>query len=107
MMGPLVLFAAMLGLSAAADKPHVIFFLMDDMGWNDCSWHNENIKVSTLMSLLNVSMRLIFYTFPKQIRLLGPVLIPIRAVFDVDIDVKTALIGVKTGPNKRICLRKV
>ena len=106
MMGPLVLFAAMLGLSAAADKPHVIFFLMDDMGWNDCSWHNENIKVSTLMSLLNVSMRLIFYTFPKQIRLLGPVLIPIRAVL-TSISTSKRLIGVKTGPNKRICLEKV
>ena len=43
------------------------------------------------------------FTFSKQIRLLGPVLTPIRAVFDV----KTALIGVKTGPNKRICLGKV
>ena len=26
---------------------------------------------------------------------------------DTDIDVKTALIGVKTGPNKRICLEKI
>jgi len=29
--------------------------------------------------------------------------VPIKRI---DIDVKTALIGVKTGPNKRICLEK-
>ena len=27
--------------------------------------------------------------------------------FKIDIDVKTALLGVKTGPNKRICLEKI
>ena len=46
--------------------------------------------------------------FSRQIRLLGSVLTPIRADltcrFDVD---KTALIGVKTGPNKHICMEKI
>jgi len=51
MLGPAVLFAALLGLGMAADKPHVVFFLMDDMGWNDCSWHNSDIKMPNLDEL--------------------------------------------------------
>merc|ERR1712047_44677 len=71
MMGPLVLFAAMLGLSAAADKPHVIFFLMDDMGWNDCSWHNDKIKMPNIDEIRKTGVTL-------ESNYVGPVCSPTR-----------------------------
>ena len=44
----------------------------------------------------------IFFQTKNYIKLLGPVLTPSRAIFD-----KSALLGVKTDPNKRICLGKM
>jgi len=71
MMGPLVLFAAMLGLSAAADKPNIVFFLMDDMGWNDCSWHNDKIKMPNIDEIRKTGVTL-------ESNYVGPVCSPTR-----------------------------
>ena len=31
-----------------SDKPNIIFILADDLGWNEVSWHNRNIKTPYL-----------------------------------------------------------
>ncbi|XP_064631744.1 uncharacterized protein LOC135490027 [Lineus longissimus] len=34
-------------------RPHVIFIVADDFGWNDVSWHNRNINTPNLEELAN------------------------------------------------------
>ena len=35
----------------AAPKPHVVYFLVDDLGWHDVPWHNPTLKTPTLSRL--------------------------------------------------------
>ena len=59
-------------------------------------------------SLLNKRVdTLIFKSFFQADTLIRVSFNTYQSRFDIDIDVKTALIGVKTGPNKRICLGNV
>ena len=32
----------------AARKPHIVFILVDDLGWNDVSWHNTGVVMPNL-----------------------------------------------------------
>ncbi|XP_046553551.1 arylsulfatase I-like [Haliotis rubra] len=34
--------------AAAADKPHIVFIVADDLGWNDVGWINPDIQTPTL-----------------------------------------------------------
>merc|ERR1711935_1288320 len=74
MAGPstLILLSAMLAMSMAADKPHVVFFLMDDMGYNDCSWHNDKIEMPHLDELAKEGLIL-------DSNYVGPVCSPTRS----------------------------
>jgi len=36
----------------SVDKPHVIFFLIDDLGYNDVSWHNSEVLTPYIDSLV-------------------------------------------------------
>ena len=35
----------------AAPKPHIVYFLVDDLGWHDVPWHNPGLKTPTLAAL--------------------------------------------------------
>jgi len=74
MAGPstLILVSAMLAMSMAADVPHVVFFLMDDMGYNDCSWHNDKIEMPHLEELAKEGLIL-------DSNYVGPVCSPTRS----------------------------
>ncbi|KAH8053087.1 sulfuric ester hydrolase [Aureococcus anophagefferens] len=37
--------------SDAAPKPHIVYFLVDDLGWHDVPWHNPSLKTPTLAAL--------------------------------------------------------
>eukprot|EP00730_Choanoeca_flexa_P018292 TRINITY_DN8887_c0_g1_i2.p1 TRINITY_DN8887_c0_g1~~TRINITY_DN8887_c0_g1_i2.p1 ORF type:complete len:511 (+),score=116.86 TRINITY_DN8887_c0_g1_i2:85-1617(+) len=39
---------ALLAVAWAAPKPHVIFFVIDDMGWSNIGYHNDNAKTPNL-----------------------------------------------------------
>ena len=32
----------------AAHKPNIVFILVDDLGWNDVSWHNTEVEMPNL-----------------------------------------------------------
>ncbi len=34
------------------DKPHIIFMIADDLGWNDVGWHNDKVKTPVLDGLV-------------------------------------------------------
>ncbi|XP_046553561.1 arylsulfatase I-like [Haliotis rubra] len=44
----LLAFSSCLKSSTAADKPHIIFIVADDLGWNDVGWINPDIQTPTL-----------------------------------------------------------
>ena len=48
-----------------------------------------------------------FFNFSRTDAIVGAGFDTYWSRFDVDIDVKTALVGVGTGPNRRICLGRV
>ena len=41
-----------------SSKPHVIFILSDDLGWNDVGYHNSEIKTPTIDRLAKEGVRL-------------------------------------------------
>ncbi|XP_048247762.1 arylsulfatase I-like [Haliotis rufescens] len=43
-----IIVALCLKISTAADKPHIVFIVADDLGWNDVGWVNPDIKTPTL-----------------------------------------------------------
>lgn len=49
----LVIFASVFATSAwnYNVKPHILFIVADDLGWNDVSWHNPDIMMPTLDKL--------------------------------------------------------
>lgn len=50
---------------AAADKPNIIYFLADDLGWADVGWHGDEIKTPNLDKLAGAGAKLEqFYVLP-------------------------------------------
>ncbi len=50
---------------AAANKPNIIYFLADDLGWADVGWHGSEIKTPNLDKLANAGAKLEqFYVLP-------------------------------------------
>ncbi|XP_035668236.1 arylsulfatase B-like [Branchiostoma floridae] len=53
----LLLTGALVGLVSAQDgsqnatKPHILFIVADDLGWNDVGWHNPDVKTPVLDKL--------------------------------------------------------
>jgi arylsulfatase A-like enzyme len=53
------------GSAAAAEKPNIIYFLADDLGWTDVGWHGSEIKTPNLDKLANGGAKLEqFYVLP-------------------------------------------
>jgi arylsulfatase A-like enzyme len=53
------------GCLAAAEKPNIICFLADDLGWTDVGWHGSEIKTPNLDKLANGGAKLEqFYVLP-------------------------------------------
>ena len=51
--------------SPAAEKPNIIYFLADDLGWTDVGWHGSNIKTPNLDKLAEGGAKLEqFYVLP-------------------------------------------
>jgi arylsulfatase A-like enzyme len=49
----------------AADKPNIVIFLADDLGWADVGWHGTEIKTPNLDKLASAGLRLEqFYVHP-------------------------------------------
>jgi arylsulfatase A-like enzyme len=52
-------------LAAAADKPHIVYILADDLGWKDVAYHGGKIKTPHLDRLASEGLRLEkFYVQP-------------------------------------------
>jgi arylsulfatase A-like enzyme len=50
---------------SAAEKPNIVFFLADDLGWGDVGWHGSEIPTPNLDQLANSGARLeAFYVQP-------------------------------------------
>jgi arylsulfatase A-like enzyme len=46
-------------------RPHIVFIVADDWGWNDVSWHNNDIVTSNLEHLAKTGVILDkYYTYP-------------------------------------------
>jgi arylsulfatase A-like enzyme len=61
-------------VAADAPRPHIVFFLADDLGWGDVGWHGSEIKTPSLDKLAAAGARLEqFYV--------QPVCSPTRAAF--------------------------
>ncbi|HEX3146453.1 MAG TPA: arylsulfatase [Gemmataceae bacterium] len=59
------LLAVLLANTAAADKPHIVFFLADDMGFADVGFHGSEIKTPNIDKLAAAGARLEqFYVQP-------------------------------------------
>ena len=37
--------------ASAASKPNIVFLLIDDLGFNDVSWHNDGIIMPNIATL--------------------------------------------------------
>ncbi len=47
------------------DKPHIIFMIADDLGWNDVGWHNDKVKTPVLDGLVAEGVKIDnLYTAP-------------------------------------------
>ena len=40
----------------AARKPNIVFILVDDLGWNDVSWHNTELVMPNLDAMARSSL---------------------------------------------------
>merc|ERR1712038_147777 len=71
--GSFFAFFVLLGVALGADRPHVVFFLMDDMGFGDVPWNNdyEGISMPHLEALRDSSL-ILDYNY------VGPVCSPTR-----------------------------
>ena len=48
------------------EKPHIVFILADDLGWNEVSWHNSHFVTPRMASLSSSGVRLAkSYVTPK------------------------------------------
>src|SRR5690349_11003984 len=63
-----LLFLASAGPAAglvAADRPNIVFFLIDDLGWSDVGFHGSEIKTPNIDKLVAAGARLeAFYVQP-------------------------------------------
>eukprot|EP01084_Bolivina_argentea_P042856 78995_1 len=48
----ILLTISVLTLCAKGDKPHIVYILVDDLGWANVEFHNPRMKTPTLMALL-------------------------------------------------------
>ncbi len=69
-----VCFEEIVGKLEAAERPHIVYFLADDLGWSDVGWHGSEIKTPHLDKLAMEGARL------EQFYVL-PVCSPTRAAF--------------------------
>ena len=53
-----VVFALVLPAASAARRPHVVFVLADDYGWNDVGYHGSEIRTPNLDKLAAGGVRL-------------------------------------------------
>jgi len=47
----IALILGMLGLALAADQPHIVHIIADDLGWDDVSWHNQDMITPNLQDM--------------------------------------------------------
>ncbi|XP_076040503.1 arylsulfatase I-like [Oratosquilla oratoria] len=52
-IGVVVVVVSAASATAGKEQPNVIFILVDDLGWNDVSWHNPDVISPNLHSLLD------------------------------------------------------
>ena len=48
-------------------KPNIVFLLIDDLGYNDVSWHNKEVIMPNLQSLANKATHLKTTDFSKKL----------------------------------------
>eukprot|EP01084_Bolivina_argentea_P015951 29885_1 len=54
----------LLVLPNASDKPHIVYILVDDLGWANVEFHNPRMKTPNLVALLDDALYLNhFYTY--------------------------------------------
>ncbi len=53
-----IIFLLLLPLLAASEKPHVVIFLADDLGWKDVGFHGSEIETPNLDSLAREGLEL-------------------------------------------------
>jgi arylsulfatase A-like enzyme len=59
------LLACSLSSASASDRPNIVYFLADDLGWADVGWHGGEIKTPNLDKLANGGAKLEqFYVLP-------------------------------------------
>ncbi|KAK4315306.1 hypothetical protein Pmani_013477 [Petrolisthes manimaculis] len=46
-------FVLVWGIVEAQSPPNIVFFLADDLGWNDVSWHDAGVVTPNLQLLAN------------------------------------------------------
>ena len=51
MLRMVMLWALNLACAARAAKPHRVMALIDDLGWHDVGWHNDELKLPNLDAL--------------------------------------------------------
>ncbi|XP_070542473.1 arylsulfatase B-like [Ptychodera flava] len=47
----IVFLLGLFGMAFAADKPHILHIVADDLGWDDISWHNADMITPNLQDL--------------------------------------------------------
>ena len=53
------------GVASAAERPNIVFFLIDDLGWSDVGFHGSEIKTPSIDKLAAAGARLeAFYVQP-------------------------------------------
>ena len=58
MSSVLLLLALLSAAGAASEKPNIIMFLIDDLGWNDTSYQGAEYSTPTIDMLANEGIRL-------------------------------------------------
>ena len=58
LLGCALIWCIVVWVRVSLHKPHIVFFLVDDLGWNDVGYHNPDMYTPTIDKLARQGVKL-------------------------------------------------